>query len=535
MHIILAAALLACGSLLVAGPASSEGSAGENNLQSNIIIHPANTVGETDDALFSSFLEHMGRAVYHGIYEPGHPKADGDGFRRDVIDLLKPLGLELVRYPGGNFLSGYDWKDGIGPKQDRPRRLDLAWKSVETNQVGVDEFMKWCAKTGVKPMMGVNLGTAGAKEAIELMEYCNHPGGTYYSDLRKANGHPEPYGVKYWCLGNEMDGDWQICHKTAEEYGRLAYETGKLMKLMDPECRLTVCGSSAYRMSGDWETEVLKRTWPIADYIAIHGYYGVPDGDIPAFLASNLELEEYIKKVAGIIESVRHSKRSDRRVYISVDEWNVAYHGDRIPHEDCTEAPHIGEDHYVFVDSLAFASLFMTILRNCDNVKAACFAQLVNVLAPVLTENTEEGGRSWAQTIYWPFLHLSKWGRGTVLDMRIAGDTYDAGGRTGIGYLDSLAVLSRDKKELILFAVNRSLERDMDVKCDLSAFGGGRVAEHTVLNNDDLNAENTPEEPDRVKPRPGNGCRIEDGCLTGALEKHSWNVIRIRLDKGESK
>ncbi|MBR4748535.1 MAG: alpha-N-arabinofuranosidase [Abditibacteriota bacterium] len=528
--LVCAAVLLVSGSLLYADTAGPEAAAGEKPLRATITIHPAYTVGETDDALFSSFAEHMGRCVYHGIYEPEHPRADKDGFRQDVIDLIKPLGLECVRYPGGNFLSGYDWKDGIGPKKDRPVRKELAWRSIETNQFGVDEFMAWCKKTGVKPMMGVNLGTAGAKEAIELMEYCNHPGGTYWSDLRKANGSPEPYGVKYWCLGNEMDGDWQIGHKTASEYGRLAYETGKLMKLMDPECRLTVCGSSAYRMSGDWEAEVLRHTWPIADYIAIHGYYGVPNGGIPAFLASNLELEDYIRKVAGIIEYVRLTKRSDKRVYISVDEWNVAYHGDRIPHEDWTEAPHIGEDHYVFVDSLAFASLLMTIIRNCDTVKAACFAQLVNVLAPVLTENREEGGRSWAQTIYWPFMHLSQWGRGTVLDMRIQGDTYDAGGRKGIGCLDSLAVISRDKKELTLFAVNRSLDSSLTAECDLSRFGKCSVAGHTVLNNEDLNAENTPEEPDRVKPRAAHGCRLQDGVLTAELEKHSWNVIRIKLD-----
>ncbi|MBR4748534.1 MAG: alpha-N-arabinofuranosidase [Abditibacteriota bacterium] len=508
-----------------------QGPSGEKHLKSIINIHPAYTVGDTEDALFSSFIEHIGRAVYHGIYEPGHPRADKDGFRQDVIDLVKPLGLSLVRYPGGNFVSGYDWRDGIGPRERRPRRMELAWKSVETNQIGVDEFALWCKKAGLQPMMAVNMGSAGAKDAIELMEYCNHPGGTYWSDLRRENGSPEPHGIKYWCLGNEIDGDWQICHKTAEEYGRLAYETGKLMKLMDPDCRLTVCGSSNYAMSGDWEAEVLRHTYGIADLVAIHAYYGCHGGDVPAFLACNLELEDYIKKVAGIIEYIRHAKRTDKKVYISVDEWNVWYHGDRLPHEDWSEAPHIVEDNYVFVDALAFASIFMTILRNCDNVKAACMAQLVNVIAPIMTENAEEGGRCWVQPTYWPFLHICKWGRGTVLDMRIEGDTYDTGGRKGIGCLDSLAVISRDKKELTIFAVNRSLDSDMDFKCDLSSFGAVRMIEQLVLNSDDLNAENTPDEPDLVKPRPGTGCLIDDGHLTGILEKHSWNVIRISLDK----
>ena len=242
--------------------------------KSTLHLHPAYTVGDVDPRIFGSFIEHLGRAVYHGIYEPGHPTADEEGFRGDVIDMVKKLGVPIVRYPGGNFVSGYKWEDGTGDKSKRPRRLELAWGVTETNEVGIDEFQSWCKKADSQVMMAVNLGTRGPEEARQLVEYCNHPGGTEYSDRRRANGFEEPFGIKVWCLGNEMDGPWQMGAKTATEYGRIAAEAAKLMKWTDPSIELVACGSSGYGMCGDWEAEVLRHVYDHVDYLSLHNYYG---------------------------------------------------------------------------------------------------------------------------------------------------------------------------------------------------------------------------------------------------------------------
>ena len=213
-----------------------------------ITIDPNFRIGEVDPRLYGSFIEHLGRAVYGGIYEPEHPTADDMGFRQDVLDLVRELGVPIIRYPGGNFVSGYDWEDGVGPVEERPRRLDLAWKTVETNRVGTNEFAAWAKRAGAEPMIAVNLGTRGTDAARNLVEYCNHPGGSYWSDLRRSHGAEEPHAVGVWCLGNEMDGPWQIGHKTAAEYGRLAVETAKAMKWVDPSIELVACGSSKAAM-----------------------------------------------------------------------------------------------------------------------------------------------------------------------------------------------------------------------------------------------------------------------------------------------
>ena len=307
-------------------------------------------VGPIDEKVYGSFVEHLGRAVYGGMYEPGHPSADEDGFRADVMELVKKLGVTLVRYPGGNFVSGYDWEDGIGPRELRPRRLDLAWSSIETNQVGVAEFQKWAAKVGAAPMMAVNLGTRGVEAARDLTEYCNFPGGTKFSDLRRSHGYEEPFGIKYWCLGNEMDGPWQIGGKTAEEYGRLAAETAKVMKWVDPDSRLVVCGSSNTSMPtfGVWEETVLSHTYDYVDYLSLHSYYGNRSGDTAEFLACSRDMDEFIRTVSAICDSVKQRKHSDRTMFLSFDEWNVWFHSNEQDKqvEKWTVAPPLLEDIY---------------------------------------------------------------------------------------------------------------------------------------------------------------------------------------------
>lgn len=498
--------------------------------KSTLHLHPAFTVGDVDPRIFGSFIEHLGRAVYHGIYEPGHPTADDEGFRGDVIDMVKKLGVPIIRYPGGNFVSGYKWEDGTGDKSKRPRRLELAWGVTETNEVGIDEFQSWCKKADSQVMMAVNLGTRGPEEARQLVEYCNHPGGTEYSDRRRANGFEEPFGIKVWCLGNEMDGPWQMGAKTATEYGRIAAEAAKLMKWTDPSIELVACGSSGYGMCGDWEAEVLRHVYDHVDYLSLHNYYGNPNNDTPSFLACNLEMDTFIGTVCGIADYIKKIKRSRKTMYLSFDEWNVWFHSHGTPFEKWSVAPPQLEDIYNFEDALVVGCLLMTLLRHCDRVKMACLAQLVNVIAPIMTENNENGGRCWAQTIFYPFMYMSQYGRGKVLDTRVICDTYSTDRVKDVPYVESLAVLHEDTRELDIFAVNRSLEEGSEFTADLSAFAEkAEIIEHVVLCHDDLKAINTADHPDNVVPEASGDAQICGTTVKATLGKQSWNMIRVKL------
>jgi len=367
---------------------------------------------EVDDKLFSSFIEHLGRAVYTGIYEPGHQTADQQGFRQDVIDLVKDLNVAMVRYPGGNFLSGYNWTDGIGPRDSRPCRLDLAWRSIEPNEIGIDEFFDWCKKAGTKVMAAVNMGTGTPQEAVNMLEYCNYGKGTYWSDLRIKNGHKDPYGIKTWCIGNEMDGELQICHLSAEDYGKKALETAKIMKLADQSIELVVCGSSSSKMPTypEWDRIVLEYTYEHVDYISLHRYYENYGNDMD-FLASFVDMNSFIRTVCSTADYVKAFKRSTKNMYLSFDEWNIWYLEKR-EYNDWEFAPEILEDRYSLLDALVFGGLGITLLNNADRVKIACLAQLVNVIAPIFTK---KGGPVIKQTTYYPFRDISKYGRGTVL------------------------------------------------------------------------------------------------------------------------
>jgi alpha-N-arabinofuranosidase len=483
-------------------------------------------ISHTDDRLFSSFLEHLGRAVYGGIYEPGHPEADGNGFRMDVVDLIRKLRIDHVRYPGGNFLSGYDWKDGIGPKKDRPRRLDLAWKTIESNRFGIDEFYDWSKKAGTKIMGAVNMGTGTPKDAGELLEYCNYPGGTYWSDLRIQNGHRDPMGIKLWCIGNEMDGEWQTCHLDADDYGKKAREAAKIMKWIDPSVELVVCGSSSTRQKTypEWDRKVMEYTYENADYLSLHRYYENEGNDLD-FLASFRDMDGFIRTLAGTADYVKALKRGKKDILFSFDEWNVWYQKKGEPH-GWTEAPAILENHYSLLDALAFSGMGMTLLNHADRVKIACLAQLVNVIAPILTE---KGGRAIRQTIYYPFLYLSEYGRGTVLKPAVKAPSAET--KYGETPLVHVCAVSREEENTVtVFCLNIDGE-DMDVKIGLSSFGTLSMEEHLCLDGDDLNAANTFDAPDRVTPRriaPVGGRFRECEVL---LPKHSFNVLRFKAEK----
>ncbi|GAP05240.1 alpha-L-arabinofuranosidase [Anaerolinea thermolimosa] len=493
-----------------------------------LTLHEEFAIGEVDPRLYGSFIEHLGRAVYGGIYEPGHPAADEQGFRGDVLELVRGLNTPIVRYPGGNFVSGYNWEDGIGPKEKRPRRLELAWRSVETNQVGVDEFVDWCRKAGTQVMMAVNLGTRGPEEARNLVEYCNHPGGTAWSDLRRANGHADPHNIKVWCLGNEMDGPWQICHKTAEEYGRVACETAKVMKWTDPNLELVACGSSGSGMPTfpAWEATVLDHTYEHVDYISLHTYYGNQKNDTPNFLAKSLDMDHFIRSVVATCDYVKAKKRSKKTLYLSFDEWNVWFHSHEADRkmEPWQVAPPLLEDVYTFEDALLVGCMLITLIKHADRVKMACLAQLVNVIAPIMTVN---GGGAWRQTIYYPFQHASLFGRGTALNLNVRSPHYIDAEFGEVPTLEAVGVFNPQNDEITLFAVNRDLEKSLPLESAGQDLSGYRVKEHLVMVHPDLKAVNTLENPNNVVPTRREGAHIAGGKLSAELPAASWNVIRL--------
>ena len=485
-------------------------------------------IGPVDNRIYGNFIEHIGRAVYGGIYDPGHPLADDMGFRKDVIALTKELKVPIVRYPGGNFVSGYNWEDGIGPKELRPRRTELAWFAIEDNQVGTDEFCEWSRRADTDVMMAVNLGTRGADAARNLVEYCNFPGGTYWSDLRIKNGYRDPHGVKLWNLGNEMDGPWQMGHKTAKEYGRVAAETSRLMKFMDPTIETVACGSSSLTMDtfGYWEDEMLSECYDQVDYLSLHQYYGNRDNNTTEFLANSKGMDEFISSVLSICDCVKAKKRSKKQINLSFDEWNVWYHSNEADSqlEKWVQAPHQLEDVYNFEDALLVGSMLITMLRHADRVKVACLAQLVNVIAPIMTSDTG----AWRQTIFYPYMHASVFGRGTVLNTLVQAPVYESKTYGEVSCLDSVCIWNEEAEELTVFAVNKDLEEDMQVTCDFRQFADYKVVEHIVLTNDDMKAVNTEAAPDCVAPVYSNASVMEDGRFSTVFGKHSWNVVRLK-------
>ena len=499
--------------------------------KATMILDRDYAIDRIDPRIYGSFIEHLGRAVYGGIYEPGHPTADENGFRRDVIAMVKKLGVPVVRYPGGNFVSGFNWEDSIGPRESRPKRLDLAWFTTETNEVGLHEFAQWAKEADAQVMYAVNLGSRGPDAARDIVEYANHPGGSYWSDLRIKNGAKDPLGIKLWCLGNEMDGPWQICHKDAVEYGKAACEAGKMMKWVDPTIELVACGSSGFDMPtfGTWEYQMLQECYDQIDYVSLHRYYGNRTNNTPDFLARTMDLDGFIKTVVSICDAVGGTKHSKKKLNLSFDEWNVWYHSNEQDQEvwkrgKWNRALPLLEDVYNFEDALLVGAMLITFLRNADRVKIACMAQLVNVIAPIMTRN---GGGVWAQTIYWPLYHASRYGRGTALRPVIKSPAYDCSDYEQVPYIDATAV-EGDDGSVTVFAINRSMEEDILLQSDLRGFGGLKVAEHIVLHHEDVKAVNTEEKPENVVPCAGNGGTMDGGVLSVPLGKLSWNVIRLK-------
>lgn len=496
-------------------------------LQGHIVVDRDFTIAPLDRRVFGTFVEHMGRCVYGGIFEPGHPTADAHGFRQDVLALTRELGATIVRYPGGNFLSGYNWEDGVGPRDQRPKRLDLAWGSTETNQFGTNEFITWCRAAGVEPMLAVNLGTRGPDEARRFIEYCNHPGGTHYSELRRSHGYDQPHGVRFWCLGNEMDGPWQICQKTAAEYGRVAQETAKVMRWVDPGVQLTACGSSNRSMPtyGHWEHDVLERCFEQVDFISLHQYFRNDADDIKSYFGVIEDLDSFIREVAAIADAIAAKRRSPKRIMLSLDEWNVWYKAhtpDDLRKPGWPVAPRLIEEIYNFEDALVVGGVLIALMNNSDRVKAACLAQLVNVIGAIMTE---PGGPAWRQTIFHPFAQASRFGHGEVLRTRLQTDSYGTSTHPKLDFLLASVVHDPATGRATVFALNRSSSDEMQLAVELRGLGKRRLSLANQLHHTDLKATNTRSTPRAVEPAEHRTASVTGDRLQATLRPLSWNVF----------
>lgn len=491
-------------------------------------------IGAIDRRLFGSFVEHLGRAVYSGIYEPGHPTADAQGFREDVRALVGELGVSAIRYPGGNFVSGFRWEDSVGPAGERPRRIDLAWHSTETNEVGLHEFQSWLDSIGSELVLAVNLGTRGTLEALDLLEYANLPAGSARADDRARHGRAEPFGVRMWCLGNEMDGPWQLGHRSAEDYGKLAAQTARAMRMFDPSLELVVCGSSSRHMPtfGEWERVVLSHAYEDVDFISCHAYYEEKDGDAASFLASAVDMDAFIEQVVATIDHVKAATRSDHTVNISFDEWNVWYNErfekvDKLTGVDnWPVAPRLLEDTYSVLDAVVVGNLLISLLRHADRVTSASLAQLVNVIAPIMTE---PGGIAWKQTTFFPFALTSASAIGDAVTTRVECDTYETASYGSVPTIDAVVTHDPDTDTMSIFVVNRSQTDATTLEFDLSS-GHASTAEAQTLADEDIYAANTLAEPHRVSMRTNESLSITDGRGRIDLPPVSWTVITLRGD-----
>nr|WP_274637035.1 alpha-N-arabinofuranosidase [Microbacterium bovistercoris] len=501
-------------------------------IRAHLTIDPHFTVGPINRRLFGSFVEHLGRCVYDGIYEPGHESADADGFRTDVIDLVRELGVSTIRYPGGNFVSGYRWEDGIGLRADRPRRLDLAWHSTETNEIGLDEFATWLTKVGSELMYAVNLGTRGVLDALDVLEYANLRSGTAWSDRRRANGHPEPHDIRMWCLGNEMDGPWQLGHSSAEEYAQLAAKTARAMRQLDPDLQLVVCGSSGAQMPtfGDWERTVLEGTYDEVDFISCHAYYEPSGDDYGSFLASAVDMDRFIDAVVATADHVKATRNTDKTIDISFDEWNIWYQSrfnevDKITDVDeWPVAPRLLEDSYSVLDAVVFGNLMISLIRHADRVTSASLAQLVNAIAPIMTE---PAGPAWRQTTFYPFSLTSRLARSQALELKLDSPTYRTERYGEVSLVDAVATHDPATGGTTVFAVNRSLTDAVALEIASLALGAVSRVEATSIFDDDIHAANTLDQPDRVTPKPNESAALVDGAVSVTLPPCSWTVITI--------
>lgn len=479
-------------------------------------------VDEISPLLFSGFAEHLGRCIYGGIYDPASPCADERGLRVDVLDALRELNFRMIRYPGGNFLSGYRWLDGVGPREQRPCRRELAWQSIETNQFGTNEFIDFCRAIDTKPLLGVNLGTGTIADASNLVEYCNAPVGSQYADLRAAHGYKQPHGVEYWCLGNEMDGPWQIGHLDMDEYARKAREAAKMMKWQDPSIKLALCGSSGTAMSTypDWDRTVLESCWEQVDYLSLHYYVANRENDTASYLASTAQFESQLDTLAATLCYVKSKLRSKHDVHLSWDEWNVWYK-DQTMQGGWTEAPHLIEEVYNMEDALVVAQWLNVFLRKCDVLKIACLAQIVNVIAPLLTTHDQV----LRQTTFYPFMFFSRYASGQALDVLTQAPQYDTALYGSMPLVDTSASFDPATGQSAIFLVNRSQKETVATDLIWQAEAPRHINAIYQLAFDDPKAANTFTQPKMIVPCSMPLVPVMDHSATVSLPPLSFTVV----------
>ena len=527
-------ALLAAGSIL-----ERIGYAQTTGRVTRVAIDTAGVRSNIDRRIFGSFLEHLGRAIYTGVYQPGSPLADSNGFRTDVIAQVKGLGVPIVRYPGGNFVSGYNWQDGVGPKDKRPTVLERAWNSLETNQFGTNEFVDWCRLVGAEPLLGMNFGTGTVEMAVNYVEYCNVNRGTKWSDLRRSHGYEQPHNVRYWCLGNEMDGPWQMGQLTGREYGRKAVDTARQIRVIDRGVQLIACGSSGTNMPQYlvWDREVLEECYDQVDGLSLHAYYGntqtLTGNSAARYLAMNLDMDRQIAEAEAVCDYVQGMRRSSKRLWLSFDEWNVWYRARNgaAVNGNRAFAPKLLEEVYNLEDALLVGGFINTLVRNADRVRVGCLAQLVNVIAPLVTNDTGV----LRQSIFYPYAWALKYARGRVLDLRIESDTYpiraaglqaDFARNADIPFVDIVSTLNPENGEACVLMLNRDVDAEREVVLDWRETTPTRVLACETLTGTDLKVFNTFEQPQRVVPRaldapkPGNR-------MTLKLPARSYSVLHL--------
>ena len=529
-----ASAGVACGasfslhpSLLTQSPAAPPAAS-----STKVYVDTRRVISQVDPNLFGSFLEHLGRAIYEGIYDPGSKLSDSNGFRKDVLDEIRKLGVPIIRYPGGNFVSGYNWLDGVGPKAKRPRVLDKAWNSLNSNEFGTDEYLAWCRAASTQPLLAVNLGTGTPEQAAALVEYCNVDKGTQWSELRRSNGIAEAHKVQHWCLGNEMDGPWQIGHMTSVEYGEKAADAARQMRNVDPKLTLVACGSSGPGMPTylEWDRQVLEQCYEYVDAISLHRYFENTEretgGDYARFLAMNLSFERQIEDVAAVCDLVRARKRQQKRLWLSFDEWNVWYRarsGDAVT-GNRQSAPHLLEEIYDLGDALLVGGLLNSLIRKSDRVKLACLAQLVNVIAPIMTN----ANGLFRQTIYYPYSWALQYARGSALELLVESPQYDAAALGSAPLTDVAATANSKDGTLCIFVLNRDLAKSREVEITWQD-SSPRFAEALVLTGSDLKATNSFESPNRVAPQPAAKPQVATNRTTFEVPPRSYTAAQFKL------
>lgn len=513
------------------------------NSATRVYLDSRRIMSPLDRNLFGSFLEHLGRAIYEGIYEPDSKLADANGFRKDMLDEIKQLGVPIIRYPGGNFVSGYNWLDGVGPKKDRPRKLEKAWNSIETNQFGTNEFMAWTSLVGAKPLMGLNLGTSTPEMAAALVEYCNVERGTKWSELRREHGIAEPYKVQNWCLGNEMDGPWQIGHMTAVEYGLKAADAGRQMHYVDPSLKLIACGSSNNAMPTylEWDRQVLEQCFEYVDGLSLHRYFGnTPEetgNDSMRYMALNLSMDRQIEESLAVCDYVQGRRHSSKKLWLSFDEWNVWYrarsgsdvNGNR------QVAPHLLEEVYNLEDALLVGGLVNTLIRNSGRVKLACLAQLINVIAPITTNATG----FYRQTIYYPYSWALQYARGSAMNVTVESPTYDTvsadfrerGGKSNesVPYVDVSATFDKAAGKYSVFLFNRDLSDARQVELLWEDAAPSRVLDSFTLTGNDLKAHNGFDAPQNVAPKSFEKPTTSNNRTRVELPARSYTVVQFAV------